>query len=292
LRKFRPGSNASTEWEIRRNLFGDELRAWPGPRDALASGTMIRLLLTLAVGLLAAATPHAALHPYPAPDGLAASPEYRVEVEQAGRTAEIFVYVSRAQWRTNLSKDTAWAPFAFDGEITVRVTRLRGDFARARVLPSSRGITPAIAGRTVSFILERPGQFAVEFDESIEHPLLVFADPPESPADIPARDHPDTIWFGPGVHDLGERFIEPKSGQTVYLAPGAYVRGRLKADAAAGARLLGRGILSGEHLPLNPPGTYTASHLVDFAGASDRVRVEGVTLVVAVEVHAANERVS
>jgi hypothetical protein len=38
-------------------------------------------------------------------------------------------------------------------------------------------------------------------------------------------------------------------------------------------------VLSGQHLPPNPPGTYTVPHLVEFAGASDRVHVEGITLV-------------
>ncbi len=219
----------------------------------------------------------AALQPYPAPAGLDGSPHYRVEVAQEEHTANVFVYHSPAQWRTNASLDVAWAPFAFTGRVTVRVTKLDGDFARARVLPSSRAIKPTIAGRTATFALDRPGQFAVEFDESIAHPLLVFADPPET--EIPARDDPNVIWFGPGVHDLGEKFIAPRAGQTVYLAPGAFVRGRLKADHAPGARLIGRGVLSGQHLPPNPPGTYTVPHLVDFAGASDRVRVEGVTLV-------------
>ena len=219
----------------------------------------------------------AALQPYPVPAGLAGSPHYRVEVEQAGHRSEVFVYVSAAQWKTNASQDAAWAPFAFSGQVTVRVTKSNGAFSRCRVLPSSRGIKTRVAGRTAEFTLDRPGQFAIEFDESIEHPLLVFADPPET--DIPAREDPNVIWFGPGVHDLGENFIEPRAGQIVYLAPGAFVRGRLKANHARGARLIGRGILSGQHLPPNPPGTYTVPHLVDFAGTSDRVHVEGVTLV-------------
>ncbi len=240
----------------------------------------LRLLLTLVASALPA---RALLQPYPAPAGLAPSPHYRVEVSQgtgaANQDAPVFVYHSPAQWRTNVSLDTAWAPFAFTGRVTLRVTKLDANFSRVRVLPSHRAIAVAVSGRTVKFSLDRPGQFAVEFDESIAHPLLIFADPPENPADIPARNDPNVRWFAPGVHDLGEKFIEPLAGQTVYLAPGAYVRGRLKATDAPGVRLLGRGILSGENLPPNPPGTYTAPHLADFSGKSDRVRVEGVTLV-------------
>lgn len=239
----------------------------------------MRATIRTFLALSAVASLRALVQPYPAPAGLDASPHYRVELEQDGHTFPLFVYHSAAQWRTNASQDVAWAPFAFAGAVTVRVTNLRSDFARVRLLPSSRGITPTLNGRSAVFTLDRPGQFAVEFDESITHPLFLFADPPEIPADIPARDDPRVIWFGPGVHDLGERFITPRAGQIVYLAPGAYVRGRLKTEGAPGVRLLGRGILSGEDLPPNPPGTYTVPHLVEFAGASDHVHVEGVTLV-------------
>ncbi len=231
-------------------------------------------LFTLFVCLASALSTGAAPHAYPAPAGLAPSPHFRVELD-AGTS--VFVYLSPAQQKTNVSRDVSWAPFAFTGQVTVRVTKLEGEFTRVRVLPSHRGITPTLSGRTATFTLDRPGQFAVEFDESIAHPLLLFADAPERPADIPARDDPNVLWFGPGVHDLGEKFIEPKAGQTVYLAPGAYVRGRLRSRDAPGARLTGRGILSGEHLPPNPPGTYTVPHLVEIGG--DEVQVEGITLV-------------
>ena len=84
------------------------------------------LLLHLIVGLLPAlAAPRATaeIQVYPTPGDLAPSAEYRVEVEQEGRWSEVFVYVSAAQWKTNVSQDTAWAPFAFSGRVTVRVTQ-------------------------------------------------------------------------------------------------------------------------------------------------------------------------
>lgn len=238
---------------------------------------MLRLALALLGALVLPA--RATLTPYPAPAGLAPSPHYRVQLAQDGKTAGSFVYWSAAKKPdTNVSQSASWTSFDFTGRVTVRVTALGQPFARVRVLPSSRQITPRIeAPGVVAFEIDRPGQFSVEFDESVAHNLFVFANPPE--ANPPAKDDPRVLFFGPGVHDLGEKFIEPAAGQTVYLAAGAYVKARLRATDAANVTLRGRGILSGENLPANPPGTYTVPHLVHLDNRCARAVIEGVTLV-------------
>jgi len=206
------------------------------------------------------------------------SPDYQVEVIRDGRAVPATVYFSAAQKKdSNLAADAAWASLDLTGPATVRVTNLSRDFTRARLLPSHRGIVPRIAGRTVSFELERPGQFAVEFDEGTAHPLFIFANPPEK--DAPDPGDARVIYFAPGVHILGEKFIEPRAGQTVYLAAGAYVYGRIRVTDAPGVVIRGRGVLSGGHLPANPPNTYTVPHLVEFDAASHHGTVEGLTLV-------------
>lgn len=222
---------------------------------------------------------HATLTPYPAPTGLAPSAIYHVQLAQDSKTADSFVYYSAAKKTdTNVSDSASWTSFDFTGRVTVRVTNLSQPFSRVRVLPSSRKIAPRIeAPGVVAFELDRPGQFSVEFDESVAHNLFVFANPPET--NPPAKDDPNVLFFGPGVHDLGEKFIEPAAGQTVYLAAGAYVKARLRANNAAQVVVRGRGILSGENLPANPPGTYTVPHLLHLGGGSDRALVEGITLV-------------
>jgi hypothetical protein len=208
---------------------------------------------------------------YPRPDGIVGSEHYRVSVTQGGRTQPSFVYAVNAQWKSNRSKDTAWTTFSFDGRVTVQVTKLRGTFSRCRVLPSSRGITPQITGNSVCFDLDRPAKLAVEFDESIEHPLLIFADPPER--DLPRRDDPNVVWFAPGVHELAEP-LEAKAGQTIYLAGGAYVKGRVTGRDASKVRVIGRGVLSGENFPKG------GAHLLHLRGWKTReALIEGVTLI-------------
>jgi len=250
---------------------GDRHRGSPSaafaPWRALLAGSLLAL----------APAGRAEVFVYPAPAGVSTSALYRVEIQQGATPTPVPVLLTAARQPTNLSQDTAWASFAFTGRVTVKVTMLAGPFTRCRVLPSHRAITPRGTGHTAVFELDRPGQFAVEFDERTEHPLLVFADPPET--DVPSRHDPAVRWFGPGVHDLGEAFIEVQPGQTVYLAPGAFVRGRLRGRAATGARVTGRGVFSGSHLPANPPGSYTVPHLLDFDERSHGVHIEGITLI-------------
>ncbi|GAB6166497.1 hypothetical protein JCM19992_24970 [Thermostilla marina] len=197
------------------------------------------------------------------------SDEYEIELRQGQQRFPVFVYVTRSQWKTNRHPDTAWASFDFTGNVTVRVRRLRGQVETCRILPSARNIKPRIAGNTVEFDIDRPGQFSVEFENPPKHPLLVFANPPEtSPCDRAASD---VLYFGPGVHVPGD--IEVATGQTVYLARGAYVKGRIVGRNAHRVQIRGRGILSGETYP------HRTGHLISLKGNSDDVLIEGITLV-------------
>jgi hypothetical protein len=239
----------------------------------------IRLVFSLAAAFVLSVAPFAQGATSQS-TGQEPSPHHRVEISSLANPSRTpFVAYSRAQKTdTNLSQDASWTSFDFSGRVTVRVTSLDAPFSRVRILPSSRGIHPRIeSADTVSFEIDRPGQFAVEFDESIAHPLFIFADTPVT--DAPKPDDRNVLYFGPGVHDLGEGFIEPQAGQTVFLDAGALVYGRIRLTNAPRVTICGRGILSGGHLPPNPPNSYTVPHLIEADGASHHVTVEGITLV-------------
>ena len=183
---------------------------------------------------------------YPGPDGVAPSDQYAVNVQQCGKRYDSFVYLSKAQWRTNRSKSNSWTTFSFSGPVTVTVIKLKGEpFTTCKVIPSSYGIKPRIEGNRVSFELDRPRKVSVEFDGDITHPMLVFADALET--DVPNANDPDVVYFGPGLHEIGDTAIA--SGKTVYLAGGAYLKGRLKGHNVQDVTIRGRGVLSGEAYP-------------------------------------------
>ena len=212
---------------------------------------------------------------YPGPEGIFASDQYSVKVEQGGTQHDSFVYLCNSQQETNRSKTTSYTTFSFSGAVTVVVTRLKGTqpIKTCAILPSSFGIEPIISGNTVTFKLERPRKISVEFDDEIIHPMLVFADALET--DKPNVNDPNVIYYGPGLHEIGDKVIE--SGETVYVAGGAYVKGRFKAEDVQDVTIRGRGVLSGEDYPKGK--TYD-DNLINFRGQqTSRVLVEGLTLV-------------
>lgn len=108
--------------------------------------------------------------------------------------------------------------------------------------------TPVVTPRTLAIATSRSGS-TITFTIRDAHPLVIeapgvralflFVTPAETT--VPASSDPSVVYFGPGEHDAG--VIRPTSGQTIYLAPGALVHGRIDGDGVTGVQVLGRGIL-------------------------------------------------
>ena len=130
--------------------------------------------------------------------------------------------------------------FAFGGKATVAVTAEK-DFGTVKIRPLSRNVAFRREGRTVVFDIVRPGGYSVEFD-GCHNNLHVFADG-SSPSSAPTSS---AIVFGPGFHDIGIRRL--KSGDTVYIDPGAVVYGGFHASNATDIAIIGRGILDAGRL--------------------------------------------
>lgn len=138
--------------------------------------------------------------------------------------------------------------FAFEGKATVKVTAAK-DFKTVKVRPLSRNVAVSREGRTISFDVTRPGGYSVEFD-GYHNNLHVFADAggqSSKAADSAAREaaRPPLV-FGPGIHDIGIRQL--KSGDAVYIDPGAIVYGAFHASNATDVAIFGRGILDAGRL--------------------------------------------
>jgi hypothetical protein len=91
----------------------------------------------------------------------------------------------------------------------------------------------------MSFEADKPFQISIEPDGP-SHGLLLFGNAPEK--DKPKKGYPDVIYYGPGIYKPG--IIHLKSGQTLYLAGGAIVKGGIMAEGD-NIRIMGRGILDG-----------------------------------------------
>ena len=218
--------------------------------------TLLRAGAAIFLGFVLAAdsfTRELTVYP-PLPNRQFGSDLYQVIVSQDGRGSPSYVYKSTREannpynrYRVFSTDANHWTSFSFSGPVTVRVKLLDRSAVRTAIIhPLAKGIRAAVKHNVVSFTLTQPANLYVELDNKPREPLFIFASPPE--ADVPAADAPHVIRFGPGVTDLGKEPCYVADGETVYLAGGAYVKGRLEMSGPKGDRAVsirGRGTLSG-----------------------------------------------
>lgn len=224
---------------------------------------------------------------YEKPTGISASDRYAVTIEQQDSTYTSFVYMTTSPAVHNAppGHTTSFSTFSFSGTVTVTITRLDGnDVSDCVIRPKHNRIVPAIEGSSVSFTLQQPQKLSVEFEQDlryithegndlpvVQHSMLLFADPLET--EVPDSTDSHVIWFGPGVHRIGSNYRIPNN-KTCYIAGGAYLIGSIANSSASNIKILGRGILSGEHHT-----EWRQFHLMDFGGNSRNISIEGITLL-------------
>jgi hypothetical protein len=161
----------------------------------------------------------------------------------------------------------------------------------ADIRPLSAGITPIISPdhSSLRFRLDRVVPLTVEFNGEIKRVIHLFAYGPEK--DAPKPGDPNVIYFGPGMHNPG--IIEAMEGETIYLAPGAWVKGMVRSYGTKNVTIRGRGVLDAGSLPPHgdpalqargrlgtpPPAGYGGGgRNVIYLEKTEQARVEGITL--------------
>jgi hypothetical protein len=257
---------------------------------ALISNVKIRILLLLAWWMLPSCAvvsqPSAIdsvvrIYPAPPEEPLSKSFELSVEGESVPVYQARIVSLTpqqrgklRVTNNPTITTQTAFASFDMNGSVQVSVA-CPEPIRTAKLLPSSSGITPIVAGGRVTFSIAKPEQLTLEINGDWIHSLHLFANPFET--DAPKSNDPNVIYFGPGIHEV-ER-IQVGSGKTVYIAGGAVIYG--KATAAnfgkpifslngSNITLRGRGIIDGSRYPGK------AGNILIAQGTN--IHVEGVVL--------------
>jgi hypothetical protein len=188
---------------------------------------------------------------YPAPDKEPLSERYSVDVN--GKNVAVYlaavtdVAADRLQpWMLQpgtLGEAYSFASFDFSGSVTVTVRSLKVPPTDVVIRPESAGVKYTIGGNAITFVLDRPRLLSIELEGRL-NPLLLFANPPE--AGPPSREDPNVIYFGPGIHKPEKILVG--SGQTLYIAGGAIVKGGVEVTGE-NVTIRGRGILCGNDWP-------------------------------------------
>ena len=223
---------------------------------------------------------------YSAPKGIDCSGDFSVTVD--GQKAFVF-YVAENSFRKNYlpgadttpigeekkttkSARESWVSFETESKALIKLTQLADSLPLKNVLlidQRGNSVDYKVKDKTISFTASVDNKYVLILNHDLSRRLTIFAETPEQ--DVPdmysvntfliqpgtprasyENTLKNTLYFAPGLHELGDGF-PLKPGLQIYLAPGAYVRGYFTCppDAntagATGVKIFGRGILSSEY---------------------------------------------
>lgn len=164
------------------------------------------------------------------------------------------------------TEHTAFASYECDGAHTLELV-VPGDASKATVHPRRYAPGAEVAGDHLRIRLDGAAFLMIEVPGSPE--LFIYANPPA--AATPVGEN--VIAFAGGaIHDAGE--IQLESGQTLWIEPGAVVRGSVRASGAHKIRIGGYGVLDGS--PWMKRGLKKRSVFLDNCRDS---RIEGIVMI-------------
>lgn len=189
--------------------------------------------------------------------------DYRVYVKEKSNDTWKEVQVLQVDVDMDTWQKAAMAQFDMDSSVEIKVYNRKLKAKEVRIRPLSRKIKfQAEDEHTIVFTVERPTKLSIEFEGNIFNNLHLFANPIETERYEGVESDEVIVWnggghdifrkrcrliyFGPGVHqpkDLPNNEISIPSNCTVYLAPGALLKAKLRLDKVKNVRIIGRGIL-------------------------------------------------
>ncbi len=161
------------------------------------------------------------------------------------------------------ASSTTVGMFDFSGTVTVSI-KFNTNLSSCVIRPTDKGIKGSISGNTVTFNISEAGQFSVEPNGDANNAVLVFANPTHNAP----SGNVNTIT------GKREQNITVNGGQTLYLAPGAVLKGSVVIQS--GGTVTGRGIINGSEYDtwLN-----IGARLPIETWAANGVNISGITIL-------------
>jgi hypothetical protein len=134
-----------------------------------------------------------------------------------------------------------WVSFDSTGPVDIAITAAESGFwdHGVDIQPWRLGIRPVRRGQTIDFHLAGPAKLSISRPgDFLNHASMLFLFAGTPPPPPPAG--PNVHVIPAGIH---RESINPKSGETYYLAPGSFIFGSLNLFNVGGVRILGRGTI-------------------------------------------------
>ena len=173
--------------------------------------------------------------------------------------------------------------FDITGPVSIAITATQPGFwdQGVDIEPWRLGIRPVRDGQTIRFKIQGPQKLSISRPgDFLNHATMLFVFAGEPPAPPPNSSSPSFHFFPAGVY---HQSLNPKSGDTYYLAPGSYFYGSLNLWQVTGVKVQGRGtiIYEGTQDPNSDEGWMQKPdwHCIGALEAHD-VEISGLTCVV------------
>lgn len=177
--------------------------------------------------------------------------------------------------------DYFFASFDIRGSVDVAITAAEPGFwdKGVDIEPWRLGLRPKREGQTIRFKLAGPAKLSISRPRDfLNHAQMLFLFAGRPPAAPPQGAHVKV--YAPGVY---RESLNPKSGETLYLQPGAVFFGSLNLWKVEGVKVLGRGVIvyDGPQDPNHDEGWMQKPdwHCIGAMDARD-VEISGLTCIV------------
>jgi hypothetical protein len=211
----------------------------------------------------------------------AATHVYPVPVPQELRSSAFTVAVNgKAVDVAHAAASYDFANFDITGAVDVEITAAEPGFwdRGVDIEPWRLGLRAQRSGQTIRFRLSGPAKLSISRPRDfLNHASMLFlfaGTPPPAPP-----KGPNVKSYSPGVY---HESLNPKSGDTIYLSPGAYFYGSLNLWQVDNVKVLGRGVIvyEGQQNPDDDDGWMSKPdwHCVDSLEAH-HVEIDGLTCV-------------
>jgi hypothetical protein len=139
----------------------------------------------------------------------------------------------------------AFCIFDMEKPVDIFIKSLTRDVKWVDVRPLSAGIKPLISSdSSITFRINKTGQYSIELNGIIKIPLFLFANAPET--NKPDRADKNVLYFEAGkIHYPGTMYL--KNNQQIYIEGGAIVVGNVRAGNVSHIKIRGHGILDGSY---------------------------------------------
>ncbi len=175
------------------------------------------------------------------------------------------------------------SPAGNKAPVEISITALEPNFwdHGVEVEPWRLGIRPTRHGQTIRFKLSAPAKLSISKPgDFLNHAVMLYLFYGTSPAPPPTATDKNIRIIPAGVH---RESLNPKSGDTIYFEPGAWVYGSLNLFHAENVHILGRGTLIYDG-PQNPNDDEGWKQLPDWhcigAVEAKNVSIDGLTCII------------